>query len=87
MAASKPLSQQIVMEKFSNVDSLTQNQICLIINLLACSQKFMREQKNESSFVSLRDVQRVLKIINWFIINGKEIFNQMSRKMKIRTRV
>ncbi len=47
---------------------------------MACSQKFMRTQKNECSFVSLRDIQRVLKIIHWFLNNGREIFNQMSRK-------
>ena len=70
---------QIVTEKFS-ANGLCRTQIELIITLLACSQKFMREQKNECSFVSLRDIQRVLKIINWFLKNGDEIFKQMTRK-------
>jgi hypothetical protein len=46
----------------------------------------MRTQKNECSFVSLRDIQRVLKIIHWFMHNGTEIFKQMSRKKNIRSR-
>jgi hypothetical protein len=71
---------QIVTEKFSLANTLNKNEIDLIISLLACSQKFMRTQKNECSFVSLRDIQRVLKIIHWFLNNGREIFNQMSRK-------
>jgi len=71
---------QIVTEKFSPANTLNKNEIDLVISLLACSQKFMRTQKNECSFVSLRDIQRVLKIIHWFLNNGREIFNQMSRK-------
>ena len=77
---------QIVTEKFSFGNILDESQIKLIINLLACSQKFMRTQKNECSFVSLRDIQRVLKIIYWFMHNGTEIFKQMSRKKNIRSR-
>lgn len=77
---------QIVTEKFSLGNTLDESQIKLIINLLACSQKFMRTQKNECSFVSLRDIQRVLKIIHWFMHNGMEIFKQMSRKKNIRSR-
>ena len=71
---------QIVTEKFSLIHTLDRDHIDLIIRLLACSQIFMREQKNECSFVSLRDIQRVLKIIDWFLHHGRKILNLMNKK-------
>ena len=68
--------KQIVNQKFRN---LNQNQINLIINLLSSSQKFMRNQKNECSFVSLRDIQRVLTVIDWFQSNGEIIFSEINK--------
>lgn len=37
-----------------------------ISNVLAASQKHMRSRKDECSFVSLRDVERSLKVLVWF---------------------
>ncbi|ELT95387.1 hypothetical protein CAPTEDRAFT_208661 [Capitella teleta] len=39
----------------------------IIVGVLLCSQAFMREQENEVSFVSLRDVERVLRVFVWFL--------------------
>lgn len=64
---------QIVTEKFNN--RLTMNRIELIANLLATSQAFMKNLKNECSFVSLRDIQRVLKVIDWFLNKGIRLIN------------
>ena len=59
---------QIVNERFSkNEMGLGEEQIKLIVELLSASQKFMRYQNDECSFVSLRDVQRVLTVIQWFL--------------------
>ncbi|VDI62833.1 Hypothetical predicted protein, partial [Mytilus galloprovincialis] len=35
-------------------------------NILSECQNFMRKQEDESSFVSLRDVERVLEVMTWF---------------------
>ncbi|XP_052809415.1 E3 ubiquitin-protein ligase RNF213-like, partial [Mya arenaria] len=50
-----------------------------LARLLAKSQEFMREQKGECSFVSLRDVERVLNAIVWFHNNkfSRELFMSM----------
>ena len=56
---------QIVRERFE--ESLTEMEIALVVELLARSQQFMRHQNNECSFVSLRDVQRVLLVVQWFM--------------------
>ena len=56
---------------------LDQWKIDLIVDLLACAQNFMRHQNGECSFVSLRDVQRVLTVIQWFLKNGDRSALQM----------
>lgn len=69
---------QIVKEKFEN--TFGPDKIQLISTLLWSSQNFMKNLKNECSFVSLRDIQRVLKVIDWFMKKGQNIFNQIERK-------
>lgn len=69
---------QIVNEKFGK--TMDQKQLKLIVDLLSNSQIFMRKQENECSFVSLRDIQRVLKVIDWFLTKGDVIFEQINKK-------
>ncbi|VDH93225.1 ubiquitin carboxyl-terminal hydrolase 34 [Mytilus galloprovincialis] len=38
----------------------------VVSKVLTVSQDFMRNQKDECSFVSLRDVERVLEVMSWF---------------------
>lgn len=38
----------------------------LMHNVLIETQKFMRSRKDECSFVSLRDIERVLQVMSWF---------------------
>ncbi|XP_046861659.1 E3 ubiquitin-protein ligase RNF213-like [Xenia sp. Carnegie-2017] len=75
----KLYTKQIV-ERYVNVPSVTSTlskekingtdaQILCIANILSASQEFMREQKNECSFVSLRDVERSMTVITWFYNN------------------
>ncbi|XP_015244846.1 PREDICTED: E3 ubiquitin-protein ligase RNF213 [Cyprinodon variegatus] len=46
----------------------------IISNVLAASQKYMRSRKNECSFVSLRDVERSMKVLVWFYQHSSDIF-------------
>lgn len=50
----------------------------IISNVLAASQEYMRGRKNECSFVSLRDVERTMKVLVWFYQHSKVIFNNWS---------
>ncbi|RNA31081.1 E3 ubiquitin-ligase RNF213-like [Brachionus plicatilis] len=70
---------QIVRKKLERLFS--QNEMNLIVKVLCASQKFMREQNNECSFVSLRDVQRVLKIIQWFMTKAENIFRHLKPRV------
>ena len=42
-----------------------------ISEVLAGAQNYMRERKDECSFVSLRDVERVMRVMVWFYLNLK----------------
>ncbi|KAL3881537.1 hypothetical protein ACJMK2_027969, partial [Sinanodonta woodiana] len=44
----------------------------VISRILTASQDFMRNQKDECSFVSLRDVDRVLNVMSWFYAQSQE---------------
>lgn len=46
-----------------------------ITNALAASQKHMRYQVNECSFVSLRDVERSMKVLVWFYKHRTQLFS------------
>ncbi|XP_070782783.1 E3 ubiquitin-protein ligase rnf213-beta [Enoplosus armatus] len=50
----------------------------IISNVLGASQKYMRSRKNECSFVSLRDVERSMKVLVWFYQHSKVLFNNCS---------
>ncbi|XP_058476821.1 E3 ubiquitin-protein ligase rnf213-beta isoform X2 [Solea solea] len=49
-----------------------------ISNVSAASQRYMRSRKNECSFVSLRDVERSMKVLVWFYQHSKVLFNNCS---------
>ncbi|XP_067936897.1 E3 ubiquitin-protein ligase rnf213-alpha-like [Watersipora subatra] len=53
------------------------NKTQLVAQILSRTQSFMREQKDECSFVSLRDVQRALDVANWFYSQRNYLFPAM----------
>ncbi|KAL3881536.1 hypothetical protein ACJMK2_027968, partial [Sinanodonta woodiana] len=50
----------------------------VISGILTASQSFMRQQKDECSFVSLRDIDRVLSVMSWFYRKDPAIMNLSS---------
>lgn len=58
--------------------TLHKDQLDILVDILTTSQQFMREQKNECSFVSLRNVQRVLIVLEWFLNKGKPILEKIT---------
>ncbi|XP_052086034.1 E3 ubiquitin-protein ligase RNF213-like [Mytilus californianus] len=53
----------------------------IVSKILTVSQDFMRKQKDECSFVSLRDVERVLQVMSWFYKQSQDeehlLFNEI----------
>ncbi|XP_041354587.1 E3 ubiquitin-protein ligase rnf213-alpha-like [Gigantopelta aegis] len=55
----------------------------VISTILIQSQNFMRDQQDECSFVSLRDVERVLKVMSWFYQQSQDnrtLFDMMEEE-------
>ncbi|XP_037626449.1 E3 ubiquitin-protein ligase rnf213-alpha-like isoform X1 [Sebastes umbrosus] len=57
--------KQIVLREVK-ANSIEKHYIPTITQVLSSSQKFMREKKDECSFVSLRDVERCMHVFVWF---------------------
>ncbi|XP_042252605.1 E3 ubiquitin-protein ligase rnf213-beta [Thunnus maccoyii] len=69
--------KQIVQKKIG-VHRLPVTCESIISNVLAASQRYMRTRKDECSFVSLRDVERSMKVLVWFYQHSKVLFNNCS---------
>lgn len=57
--------QQIVQRLVGSV-TVDESDACVIARVLSASQSFMRKRENECGFVSLRDVERCVKVFRWF---------------------
>lgn len=66
--------KQIVQKKVAdhNLPDICKDTIS---SVLASSQRYMRSRKNECSFVSLRDVERSMKVLVWFYQHCEVFFN------------
>ncbi|WAR07285.1 R213A-like protein [Mya arenaria] len=75
-----------MVRRYINDDRLPNipNLIEVVSRVLTVSQDYMRAQRDECSFVSLRDVERVLTVMAWFYDQGKDrgwLFGEMDRKV------
>uniref|UniRef100_A0A8D2D6D2 E3 ubiquitin-protein ligase RNF213 n=1 Tax=Sciurus vulgaris TaxID=55149 RepID=A0A8D2D6D2_SCIVU len=68
--AEKLYIQQIVQRLVNHV-RISEGETQVITEVLAASQRFMRDTENECSFVSLRDVERCVKVFMWFHDHSK----------------
>ncbi|WAR07278.1 R213A-like protein [Mya arenaria] len=75
-----------MVRRYINDDRLPDipNLIEVVSRILTVSQDYMRAQRDECSFVSLRDVERVLTVMAWFYDQGEDgrsLFEKMDRKV------
>ncbi|XP_034563927.1 E3 ubiquitin-protein ligase rnf213-beta [Notolabrus celidotus] len=70
--------EQIVQKKVQD-HGLPVNYTGIISKVLGESQKYMRTCKNECSFVSLRDVERSMKVLIWFYQHSNILFNNYTQ--------
>ena len=58
------------------------DQCGLIVDLLHRSQGYMRKRKDECSFVSLRDVERTLIVLTWFLDDNRaQILREVNERI------
>ncbi|XP_032177877.1 E3 ubiquitin-protein ligase RNF213 isoform X3 [Mustela erminea] len=73
-----------IVQRLVEAISLDEGETRVITEVLSASQAFMRTRVNECSFVSLRDVERCVKVFRWFydhsvmLLSKLESFSQES---------
>ncbi|XP_041073204.1 E3 ubiquitin-protein ligase rnf213-alpha-like [Carcharodon carcharias] len=70
--------QQIVQRLAQSI-SIPSTNIKCIVDVLSASQLFMRHQQDECSFVSLRDVERCMKVFVWFYNHQQMLLNKLKQ--------
>uniref|UniRef100_A0A2K6KPV1 E3 ubiquitin-protein ligase RNF213 n=1 Tax=Rhinopithecus bieti TaxID=61621 RepID=A0A2K6KPV1_RHIBE len=76
-AAEKLYIQQIVQRLVDSI-SLDENGTRVITEVLCASQGFMRKREDECGFVSLRDVERCVKVFRWFHEHSAMLLAQLN---------
>lgn len=57
-----------------------EEEVKFLCSLIVKSQTFMRSKDDECSFVSIRNVERVIKVASWFLNRKELIFSRMNRR-------
>ncbi|XP_029417237.1 E3 ubiquitin-protein ligase RNF213 isoform X2 [Nannospalax galili] len=76
-AAEKLYIQQIV-QRLVNSISINETEMQVITGVLSTSQRFMRKRENECGFVSLRDVERCVKVFRWFHDHSEMLLDKLN---------
>ena len=77
----KQMLRKAIDDKRILIPSNDEKEINLLSELLTTSQAFMRDRKDECSFVSLRDIERVIKVASWFSTKKDLIFQRMDKRV------
>lgn len=77
----KKYIQQIVQRVAQSKD-IGQAHTKMITNVLSASQKYMRQRRDECSFVSLRDVERCMQCFVWFSEHHIKLFAELEEYKK-----
>ncbi|KAM4843304.1 E3 ubiquitin-protein ligase RNF213 [Thomomys bottae] len=75
--AEKLYIRQIVQRLAGSV-AVDEAHAQVITRVLATSQAFLRKKEDESSFVSLRDVERCVKVFKWFHDHSEMLLAQLN---------
>ncbi|KAM7069332.1 E3 ubiquitin-protein ligase RNF213 isoform 2-T4 [Molossus nigricans] len=68
--------QQIV-QRLVDATAIGPDETRVITDVLSASQCFMRSRDNECSFVSLRDVERCVKVFGWFYDHSQMLLSKL----------
>ncbi|XP_006816196.2 E3 ubiquitin-protein ligase rnf213-alpha-like [Saccoglossus kowalevskii] len=73
-----------IVQRFLNAEDGDTETIEVISNIISASQTFMRKTRNECSFVSLRDVERTMNVMVWFL-EKLEYLNPLIEDIKMKS--
>nr|XP_046247516.1 E3 ubiquitin-protein ligase rnf213-alpha-like isoform X2 [Scatophagus argus] len=83
-SAEQMYIEQIV-QRHVKANLIEKSFISTITRVLSLSQKFMREKKDECSFVSLRDVERCMHVFMWFHRNHPVFVTELSKFLQVQS--
>ncbi|XP_074524614.1 E3 ubiquitin-protein ligase rnf213-alpha-like [Halichoeres trimaculatus] len=66
-----------IVQRQTQANLVEKSYVPTIAKVLSSSQKFMRERKDECSFVSLRDVERCMQVFVWFYKNHQTFAEEL----------
>ncbi|KAM8784464.1 LOW QUALITY PROTEIN: E3 ubiquitin-protein ligase RNF213 [Rhynchonycteris naso] len=69
---------QQIIQRLVDATQIGQDEMLVITDVLSASQRFMRKRRNECSFVSLRDVERCVKVFRWFYDHSKMLLSKLN---------
>ncbi|XP_077922358.1 E3 ubiquitin-protein ligase RNF213 isoform X3 [Halichoerus grypus] len=75
-ATEKLYIQQIVQRLVDSI-GVDADETRVVTDVLSASQGFMRTTVNECSFVSLRDVERCVKVFKWFYSHSRMLLSKL----------
>lgn len=74
--AEKLYIQQIV-QRLAEATAMDQGERHVMTEVLSASQRFMRKRQNECGFVSLRDVERCVRVFQWFYDRSETLLSKL----------
>ncbi|XP_071075531.1 E3 ubiquitin-protein ligase RNF213 isoform X3 [Desmodus rotundus] len=74
--ATEWLYIQQIIQRLVDATVISGDEMQVITDVLAASQRFMRKRGNECSFVSLRDVERCVRVFRWFHEHSEMLLSQ-----------
>jgi len=78
-AANKGLLGPELNDEQLSDEDIRNKELDFLCKLIIDSQNFMRNKKDECSFKSIRDVERVIKVTSWFLNKKDLIFIRMNK--------
>ena len=75
--------KQIVVKRTKKLGfGMNQNDVKFICEVLSISQRFLRNHRDQCLFVSLRDIERVMTVLEFFHSMGKQLLEWMDQLKK-----
>ncbi|XP_039201899.1 E3 ubiquitin-protein ligase RNF213-like isoform X2 [Crotalus tigris] len=71
-----------IVQKLAKSIKMSANEIQMIIEVLFESQTYMRKQKDECSFISLRDVERCVEVFRWFHGHSERLIEHLEKYLE-----
>ncbi|XP_013916013.1 PREDICTED: E3 ubiquitin-protein ligase RNF213-like, partial [Thamnophis sirtalis] len=71
-----------IVQKLAKSITISATEVQMITEVLFKSQTYMRQRKDECSFISLRDVERCVEVFKWFHGHSERLIEHLERSLE-----